>query len=205
MEFDDGTNTKSKIINKARKKSKNPLTVEMLKKLRKKCESISIKPIIINGKKVFPYFFNLPITDEMQKKIDDGEVFLFNQNIFNNQQKEGKMKVNLEIAKICHEANREYCIDNQLRTHAKWDELPNELQESIIAGVAKIIENPKITAEEMHEAWMEYKAEEGWIYGEEIDVPGKTHPNMAVWKKLSKVERGKDKLFLYIVKREMNS
>ena len=124
---------------------------------------------------------------------------------FYNQQKEGKMKVNVEIAKICHEANRQYCIDNQLKTHAKWDELPDTMQESVIAGVAKIIDNPKITAEEMHEAWMEYKAEEGWIYGDEVDVPGKEHPNMVEWKKLSKVERGKDKLFLRTVLAEMKT
>ena len=115
---------------------------------------------------------------------------------FNNQKKEGKMKVNVEIAKICHEANRQYCIDNQLKTQAEWDELPDDLQNSVVAGVAKIIENPKITAEEMHEAWMEYK---------EIDVPGKEHPNMRKWKKLSKVERGKYSLFLATVKREMKA
>ena len=119
--------------------------------------------------------------------------------------KEENMKVNVEIAKICHEANRQYCIDNQLRTHAKWDELPNELQESIVFGVSKIVNNPKITAEEMHESWMEYKEVEGWEYGDEIDVAARLHPNMRKWKKLSKVERGKDKLFLATVKREMNA
>ena len=121
------------------------------------------------------------------------------------QKKEDKMKVNVEIAKICHEANREYCIENQLKTHAKWDELPDDLQESIIAGVAKVIENPKITAEEMHDNWINYKAEQGWLYGDELDIAEKLHPNMVIWKKLSKVERGKDKLFLYIVKREMRA
>ncbi len=124
---------------------------------------------------------------------------------FENKKREESMKVNVEIAKICHEANRQYCIDNQLKTHAKWDELPDTMQESVIAGVAKIIDNPKITAEEMHEAWMEYKAEEGWIYGDEVDVPGKEHPNMVEWKKLSKVERGKDKLFLRTVLAEMKT
>ncbi len=141
------------------------------------------------------------ILRELYHKCKEIEIPFFK----NQKQKREKMKVNVEIAKICHEANRQYCIANQLRTHAKWDELPDTMQESVTAGVAKIIENPKITAEEMHEAWMEYKAEESWIYGDEIDVPGKEHPNMVAWKKLSKVERGKDKLFLATVKREMNS
>ena len=124
---------------------------------------------------------------------------------FYNQKKEGKMKVNVEIAKICHEANHQYCIDNQLKTHAKWDELPDEMQESVIAGVAKIVDDPKITAEEMHDNWINYKAEQGWLYGDELDIAEKLHPNMVIWKKLSKVERGKDKLFLSIVKREMKA
>ena len=119
--------------------------------------------------------------------------------------KEENMKSNIGIARVCHEANRQYCIDNQLKTQAEWDELPDDLQNSVVAGVAKIINDPQITAEEMHEAWMEYKAEEGWIYGDEVDVPGKEHPNMLKWKKLSKVERGKDKLFLATVKREMKA
>ena len=124
---------------------------------------------------------------------------------FNNQKKEGKMKVNVEIAKICHEANRQYCIENQLKTQAKWDELPDDLQESIIVGVAKVIENPRIGAEESHQNWLDYKEAEGWTYGDEIDVAAKEHPNMVEWKKLSKVECGKDKLFLATVKREMKA
>ena len=153
--------------------------------------------------------------DEMRKIYKDGELDAllywmshgnWHKAIFEEQQKkEIQMKVNVEIAKICHEANRQYCIDNQLKTHAKWDKLPDEMQESVVAGVAKIVGDPKITAEEMHEAWVDYKAEEGWIYGDEIDAKYKTHPNMLKWKKLSKVERGKDKLFLATVKREMNS
>ncbi len=119
--------------------------------------------------------------------------------------REETMKVNVEIAKICHEANRQYCIDNQLKTHAKWDELPEELQESIVAGVAKVVEDPKISAEESHQNWLDYKEVEGWNYGDETDIAAKLHPNMVEWKKLSKVERGKDKLFLATVRREMNS
>ena len=151
--------------------------------------------------------------DEIRKIYKDGELdalpYLdgnWHKAIFETEQKkEVQMKVNVEIAKICHEANRQYCINNQLKTQAKWDELPDDLQESIIAGVAKVIENPKITAEEMHDNWINYKAEQGWLYGDELDIAEKLHPNMVIWKKLSKVERGKDKLFLYIVKREMRA
>ena len=143
--------------------------------------------------------------DELQENKDAIVVNLVNEQILINQKKERKMKSNIGIARVCHEANRQYCIDNQLKTQAEWDELPDDLQNSVVAGVAKIINDPQITAEEMHEAWMEYKAEEGWIYGDEVDVPGKEHPNMLKWKKLSKVERGKDKLFLATVKREMKA
>ncbi|KKL08377.1 hypothetical protein LCGC14_2576440, partial [marine sediment metagenome] len=39
----------------------------------------------------------------------------------------------------------------------------------------------------------------------DIDVAGRLHPNMMKCKKVSKVERGKDKLFLATVKREMKA
>lgn len=120
-----------------------------------------------------------------------------------NQKKRGKMKVNVEIAKICHEANQEYCIDNQLKPQANWNELSEEIQSSIIFGVTKVLADPKITAEDIHKSWLEYKTVEGWEYGKKFDLEKRLHPNMVPFKKLPPREQGKDRLFIRTVKEEM--
>ena len=122
---------------------------------------------------------------------------------FNKQKKEEKMKVNVEIAKICHEANRQYCIDNQLKTHAKWDELPLIIQNSIVAGVVDVIADPKITPTELHFKWCEYKEAEDWTKGDVKDLEAKTHPNLVKFKKLPDAEKRKVVLFITTVRREM--
>ena len=123
--------------------------------------------------------------------------------VFNNQKREETMKINLEIAKICHQVNRDYCIDEQLVAPPKWDELPLIVQESIIAGVAEVIADPKITPTQIHQKWCDYKEAEGWKPGEVKNTKLKTHPNLVPFKDLPGLEKRKDVLFIRMVKREM--
>ena len=122
---------------------------------------------------------------------------------FYNQQKEGKMKVNVEIAKICHEANRQYCKTNNLTEMGKWEDYPKEFQDFWINEV--IITNHKTSAKEVWQRWFDNKSKEGWKYAKKMDVKNKLHPNMVPWEKLSEVERGKYNLFLATVRREMKA
>ncbi len=122
---------------------------------------------------------------------------------FNNQKREETMKINIEIAKICHQVNREYCINEQLEAPPKWEDLPENIQESIVAGVATVISDPKVKPSEMHQKWCDYKEKEGWKYALNKDLKLKTHPNLVPFDKLPKLEQGKDKLFIRTVKAEM--
>ena len=118
-------------------------------------------------------------------------------------QREETMKVNLEIAKLCHEANRQYCIDNQLKAGAVWDETPLHIQESIVAGVAEVIADPKVTPAESHQKWVDYKTKQGWKFDKVLNVGKKLHPNLVPFKKLSKDEQIKDKIFIGTVLKEI--
>ena len=125
------------------------------------------------------------------------------ENLLKN--KEEKMKVNIEIAKIAHQANRDYCIKNQLVTPPKWDDLPEDIQTSIVAGVELVVSSPKITPGMLHQSWVDYKVKEGWKLGKEKDFDRKIHPNLVPYKKLPKVEQEKDRLFLRIVRGQIKS
>ena len=136
---------------------------------------------------------------EIHEKLWKNRIVFFD----NQKTKEVQMKVNIEIAKICHQVNRDYCIDEQLVAPPKWDELPLKIQESIVSGVAQVIANPKITPTEIHQKWVDYKEAEGWKPGEVKDFKLKLHPNLVPFKDLPSLEKRKDVIFIRTVKREM--
>ncbi len=128
---------------------------------------------------------------------------LASRSFYLNQKKEETMKINLEIAKICHQVNRDYCINEQLEAPPEWDDLPANIQESIVSGVAEVIADPKITPTQIHQMWCDYKEKEGWKYALNKDLKLKTHPNLVPFDKLPKLEKEKDRLFIRTVKQEM--
>jgi hypothetical protein len=76
-----------------------------------------------------------------------------------------------------------------------WGSVPEEIRQSMIAGVTYNLDNPDVTPEQGHEAWRKYRAAQGWVYGEIKDLEAKTHPNMVPFDELPIQERLKDHLF----------
>ena len=106
----------------------------------------------------------------------------------------------LQTAQACHESNRAYCEDAGLEVAVPWDELTDEGQTSILAGVDAVFFDPRATPESMHENWRAWKAEAGWIFGETKDEEVKEHPNMVPWADLDPAEQFKDELFITCVR-----
>lgn len=73
-------------------------------------------------------------------------------------------------------------------------------KDSCVAGVRRILENPKETPEENHNAWMEYRRKEGWVYGPIKDPKAKTHPCMVPYGALPPSQQAKDLVFTAIVR-----
>lgn len=71
---------------------------------------------------------------------------------------------------------------------------------SIIAGVKRTLANPNETAEQNHNAWHEYKRQEGWVYGPLKDPVKKTHPCMVPYAALGPHHQSKDAIFQAIVR-----
>jgi hypothetical protein len=105
-----------------------------------------------------------------------------------------------QIASVCHEANRQYCLLLGDTSQKPWKEAPWSLKQSAIAGVIFVQENPDSPLSFLHENWRKYKAAEGWILGETKDEEKKTHPNMRPYNELPPEQRVKDTLFRAIVK-----
>lgn len=112
---------------------------------------------------------------------------------------DGNLIEMVPIARMCHEINRGYCLSMGDTSQPRWKDAPIWQKQSAIYGVAKLIENPKATPEEMHEAWMKQKIADGWIYGTFKDAENKTHPCLLPYNRLPRFQRAKDYIFKAVV------
>ena len=78
--------------------------------------------------------------------------------------------------------------------------ISKERLDSLMKGTAFVLENPLTTAEENHNLWMKGKMEQGYVYGDVLDVEKKTHPSMIPFEELSEVEKRKDDMDILMVK-----
>lgn len=103
-------------------------------------------------------------------------------------------------AELAHEANRAYTeLLHEPCINPCWDEAPEDMKESVRAGVNKHLNNPGMTAEESHNAWVAFKKSQGWKWGPEKDNTAKTHPCLVPFCDLNIAQRFKDYLFASVV------
>lgn len=106
----------------------------------------------------------------------------------------------LKIAKICHEVNRAFCDGIEGETQVSWEEASDHIKQTVIDGVIYIRKNPSSTPKDAHDNWLDFKIDEGWVYGPTKDPVKKTHPLMIRYKDLPKQQKAKDMLFSTVVK-----
>ena len=104
----------------------------------------------------------------------------------------------LIIASIAHGLNNALLTAIGDENVVAFADAPEAIQKSCIAGVEYHLENPDVTPEQGHEAWLKYRAEQGWTLGPK-DVDAKTHPNMVPYGELPLIERAKDHVFRTVV------
>lgn len=102
-----------------------------------------------------------------------------------------------KIARLCHEVNRIYCKSIGDFSHKSWEETPEELQNSVKAGVVNNLLKD-LNPRQSHEEWVKYRSERGWVYGKEKDLEKKTHPRMVDYEDLPPEQKTKDEFFNFI-------
>jgi len=105
----------------------------------------------------------------------------------------------VNIAKICHEANKAWCEANNDHSQKSWDDAEDWQRESAIKGVDFKLSNPEAGDDAQHNAWMQDKIDQGWTYGEIKNLEAKTHPCIVPFNELPKFQQKKDALFAAIV------
>jgi hypothetical protein len=105
-----------------------------------------------------------------------------------------------DVARICHEVNREYRRSIEEDPGPEWVTLPDVNRDGLIAGVRAQLLDPGRTPEESHLAWLEYYGARGWKFGPVKDFELKEHPCYLPYSGLPPAQRAKDRLFQAVVR-----
>ena len=101
------------------------------------------------------------------------------------------------IGRVCHEANRAYCLIVGDPALPSWDELDETYRESTRIGVRNALGGA--TPEQSHESWTKERLAQGWRLGTPLDRAAKIHPNLVSYSELPEAQKRKDALFLAVV------
>jgi DNA-binding transcriptional MerR regulator len=105
-----------------------------------------------------------------------------------------------DIARVVHAAQRELqIIQGDPVPSPPWDEAPDYQAREAVAGVADVLRDPDLTAEQSHQRWADRMRADGWTYGEVKDAERKTHPTLVPFGDLPAGQQQKDRLFVAIV------
>lgn len=108
------------------------------------------------------------------------------------------MLTSIDIARVCHEANREYCFVLGDYSQRVWDDATLSQQQSAITGVEKIRAGEVRSPQDSHVSWFNEKMRAGWAYGPMKDEQHKLHPCLVPFDQLPLEQQAKDHLFFAI-------
>lgn len=106
----------------------------------------------------------------------------------------------IDVAKICHQANKAYCQALGDNSQEDWEFSPEWQRDSAMQGVRFAIANPDAPASASHDSWLEHKRLTGWKYGPVKDEAKKEHPCFVSFEALPVEQQVKDHLFKAVVK-----
>lgn len=105
-----------------------------------------------------------------------------------------------DVARVCHEAHRAYCISLGDLSNGPWDLLPDAAKAAVVAGVKAALADFSLTPAQCHSAWMNDKLAKGWKLGPMKAPDRLEHPCLVEFDKLPLEHQTKDVLFLGIVR-----
>ena len=105
----------------------------------------------------------------------------------------------MAVAAICHQANRQLCVELHDYSQARWEDAEDWQKSSAIKGVQFCLDNPDAPPSANHESWLAEKEADGWKYGKVKNPETKEHPCFVPYEQLPDEQKAKDYLFKAIV------
>ena len=106
----------------------------------------------------------------------------------------------IDIAKVCHEANKALCEAIGDFSQEAWNDAKKWQRDSAKKGVACFMANPEAPDSAQHDAWMKDKIDNGWLLGVKKNAIAKRHPCLVPFDKLPPEQQAKDVLFMAMCK-----
>lgn len=106
----------------------------------------------------------------------------------------------IQIARVCHEANRAYCESIGDHSQKPWDDSPAWQQALAYSGVLHAQNYPDAPVSDQHDAWLADKERDGWKYGTVKDPEKKEHPCCVPYDQLPEEQKRKEALFKAVVR-----
>jgi len=113
--------------------------------------------------------------------------------------KEGTFLSVVDVAQICHEANKVFCALDKDHSQDSWENAPVWQKVSAVDGVKFHLSNPDASESAAHDNWTRDKIRTGWVWGHTKDAELKTHPCLLPFNELSSQQQAKDHLFKGII------
>lgn len=104
-----------------------------------------------------------------------------------------------EVARVCHEVNRAYCLSLGDHTQLAWEDAPGWQRDSAVNGVRFHLDHPDAGPDHSHVQWHAQKGAAGWTWGPTKDPEKKEHPCMVPYDELPVEQKAKDFLFRGVV------
>jgi len=105
----------------------------------------------------------------------------------------------LQIARVCHEANRAYCETIGDSSEPSWKDTPEWKRQSatnvVMSHWAQLEKAQEPSPRHIHEARVKEKQETGWSYGAVKDESKKDHPCLVPYEELPETEKLKGHIF----------
>lgn len=141
---------------------------------------------------------------EMMKKRSSENEYLHELRMKRRLEREGvinemnfkKYRTLVDIAQECHNKNNELMMMNGEEQNGNWDSLDRHTKFINLKSVIKALENPDLTAKDMHDEWMNNKIADGWKFGDVKDPELKTHPLIIDYDLMKDVDKMKDQIFI---------
>jgi hypothetical protein len=106
------------------------------------------------------------------------------------------MSVVENCAEAAYEANRIFCESCGDYSFGSWKDAPQWQKTTNIKGVEVALGGA--TPEQQHQAWVDHKVKDGWVYGEVKDPEQKTHPCLVPYPDLPAFQKAKDDLYIAV-------
>jgi hypothetical protein len=104
-----------------------------------------------------------------------------------------------QVAMVVHAANSALQqVHGDEAPSLPWDCESPHTRASAVEGVRQARKG--LTPEQLHEAWVAFKREGGWHYGEVKDPGARTHPCMVLYMDLPPEQKVKDAVFGAVVR-----